>query len=377
MLAVRREGVGGNGSLGDRPVRQRVSLLVERAHRLAHAKEAHQRRAAAVGVAVGVSGGQPAGAVGHVSGEEGRVVLLAVVHDQAAVVVGGQEQGVGARQPLDLHHRVRIDCALPAVSKFLASSTRSGGKLATFLLRRAYLLEIGSNQMMSPVEKPMMTSSWLALRVSMLTSWQIGCALVKRILDSGSCCSLREHSTAATTTATPPALAATTTTTATTTATYLDGRIQVEPAEGAVDVGERHQVFGAALGQALGQRLVCDDARDEGRVALGDVGLGPLALVVVLATGNGCQRGVAVAKLLGHVVRMGCIDAAAAAAALGAQGRAAIGGVGREPRIEAVVRGGVPAAGGHGRVAVEVGGEGQQLRLGGGGGGGRAGLDLH
>lgn len=62
------------------------------------------------------------------------------------------------------------------------------GLMRPFLLMRAYLLEMGSNQIMSPVEKPMITSRLVVERVRMLTSWQMGWALVKRILERGSCC---------------------------------------------------------------------------------------------------------------------------------------------------------------------------------------------
>lgn len=44
------------------------------------------------------------------------------------------------------------------------------GLMRPFLLMRAYLLEMGSNQIMSPVEKPMITSRLVVERVRMLTS---------------------------------------------------------------------------------------------------------------------------------------------------------------------------------------------------------------
>ncbi len=51
----------------------------------------------------------------------------------------------------------------------------------TFLLRRVYLCETGSHQMISPVEKPMITSMCDELLVSRLTSWHKQCALVNKI----------------------------------------------------------------------------------------------------------------------------------------------------------------------------------------------------
>ena len=57
------------------------------------------------------------------------------------------------------------------------------------MLRRVYRWEIGSHQMISPVEKPMMMSMWEEFLVSWFTSWQRQCALVKRILIRYSACS--------------------------------------------------------------------------------------------------------------------------------------------------------------------------------------------
>lgn len=59
--------------------------------------------------------------------------------------------------------------------------------MSPFLLMRVYLLENGSNQIMSPVLKPIITSRQVGLRVRGLMSWQRGCALVNRILVRGSC----------------------------------------------------------------------------------------------------------------------------------------------------------------------------------------------
>ena len=51
----------------------------------------------------------------------------------------------------------------------------------TFLLSRAYFCDMGSYQMMSPVEKPMMMSRWFGPLVIGLTSWHSACAFVNRI----------------------------------------------------------------------------------------------------------------------------------------------------------------------------------------------------
>lgn len=55
-------------------------------------------------------------------------------------------------------------------------------RLFTFLFIRVYLWEMGSIQMISPVEKPKITSMWDAPLVTVLTSWHRQCAFVKRIL---------------------------------------------------------------------------------------------------------------------------------------------------------------------------------------------------
>jgi hypothetical protein len=48
---------------------------------------------------------------------------------------------------------------------------------------------MGSNHMISPVEKPMMRSMWVIDFVTGLISWQRQCPLVKRILVRWSACS--------------------------------------------------------------------------------------------------------------------------------------------------------------------------------------------
>ena len=52
----------------------------------------------------------------------------------------------------------------------------------TFLLSLTYLCEIGSHQIISPVEKPMTTSIWDEVLVILLTSWHKQWALVNKIL---------------------------------------------------------------------------------------------------------------------------------------------------------------------------------------------------
>ncbi len=53
--------------------------------------------------------------------------------------------------------------------------------LLTFLLSRAYFCDMGSYQMMSPVEKPMIMSICVALLVTGFMSWHSGCAFVNKI----------------------------------------------------------------------------------------------------------------------------------------------------------------------------------------------------
>jgi len=52
----------------------------------------------------------------------------------------------------------------------------------TFLFKRVYRCEMGSHQIISPVENPIMTSMCDKLLVNLFTSWHRQWALVKRIL---------------------------------------------------------------------------------------------------------------------------------------------------------------------------------------------------
>src|SRR6266516_3840369 len=55
-----------------------------------------------------------------------------------------------------------------------------------FLLIRAYFCDIGSYQIISPAEEPIITSRCVPLLVNGFTSWHNICAFVKRILARGS-----------------------------------------------------------------------------------------------------------------------------------------------------------------------------------------------
>lgn len=92
----------------------------------------------------------------------------------------GKEEVLRTGDPLDLGDWGAIDDAL----RLSAESSINGaeGHALTFLLRRVYRWEMGSHQITSPVEKPMMMSMWPADLVMWFTSWQRQCALVKRIL---------------------------------------------------------------------------------------------------------------------------------------------------------------------------------------------------
>ena len=71
---------------------------------------------------------------------------------------------------------------------------------------------------------------------------------------------------------------------------YLDGRGEIEPLEGAVDIGKCKQPVTRPVLQALVERLVDDDSGYERRVALGHIILGLLPLTGVLDSHRREQR---------------------------------------------------------------------------------------
>lgn len=82
---------------------------------------------------------------------------------------------VRARDPFDFRDWRTIDGALMRFvslwlwpSKYLANG--KGSEFHTFLFRRVYRCEKGSHQIISPVEKPIITSMCDELLVSSLTS---------------------------------------------------------------------------------------------------------------------------------------------------------------------------------------------------------------
>lgn len=91
-----------------------------------------------------------------------------------------QEQIFRTWNPFDMRNRGVIDDSLSEMSDLIRAS-RKRQVPRTFLFIRVYLCEIGSHQMISPVENPMMTSMWDAPFVTMLASWHKQCAFVNKI----------------------------------------------------------------------------------------------------------------------------------------------------------------------------------------------------
>jgi hypothetical protein len=73
-------------------------------HRFADTKEAHE------GCTIG--GTSVDAAVGCVLWEERRVFFLAVIDNETSVVVGGQEESFGVREPFDIRYSMGIDYTL-------------------------------------------------------------------------------------------------------------------------------------------------------------------------------------------------------------------------------------------------------------------------
>lgn len=118
---------------------------------------------------------------------EGSIILLFVIHNKRTIHMCSHKQIFWSWYPSNLGNGGCIYNTLSYVLLVSRHIIIYRNFRLTFLFSLAYFWLIGSYQMISPVENPIIKSTWFDALVTGLTSWHKQWPLVKRIFDKGSC----------------------------------------------------------------------------------------------------------------------------------------------------------------------------------------------